>query len=245
MTRALASLFAVLLLAGCVTEYPEGNKPTEPDLREAARTNTQLGTEYARQGNFDLALEKLKRAVEQDPGYAPAQGAIALVYARRGDDSKAESHFRRALSLDSKDSFARNNFAVFLCGRGKVREGEKLLLETARDRQYTAPEAAWTNAGICVRRDDPEKSEQYFREALNANGNYAPALLEMADLAAQKKDWLRVRAFLQRRDRLAPATAQSLLLGLQAERALGDDEAAATLQRRLRSEFPEIPVPSG
>jgi len=243
MSRWLAPLLLVLL-AGCVTEYPEGDKPTQPNLREAARTNTQLGTEYARQGNFDLALEKLKRAVEQDSGYAPAQGALALVYARRGEDAKAESHFRRALALDSGDSFARNNFAVFLCGRGKVREGEELLLETARDRSYTSSDAAWTNAGVCVRRSDPAKAEQYFREALNANPNYAPALLEMADLAAQNRDWLRVRAFLQRRDRLAPATAQSLLLGLKAERALGDVEAAATLQRRLRSEFPEIPVPS-
>jgi len=243
MSRWLAPLLLVLL-AGCVTEYPEGDKPTQPNLREAARTNTQLGTEYARQGNFDLALEKLKRAVEQDSGYAPAQGALALVYARRGEDAKAESHFRRALALDSGDSFARNNFAVFLCGRGKVREGEELLLETARDRSYASPDAAWTNAGVCVRRSDPSKAEQYFREALNANPNYAPALLEMADLAAQNRDWLRVRAFLQRRDRLAPATAQSLLLGLKAERALGDVEAAATLQRRLRSEFPEIPVPS-
>lgn len=243
MRRWMPALLAALLLAACVTEYPEGEKPSQPNLREAARANTQLGIEYARQGNFDLAMEKLERALDQDSGNAQAHGAIALLYGRRGEQEKAESHFRRALSLDSSDSFTRNNFAVFQCGRGKVREGEELLLEAARDRRYTTPEAAWTNAGICVRRADPGKAEKYFREALAVNPNYPDALLEMAALAAQNQDWLRVRAFLQRRDKAAPATAQSLLLGLQAERALGDTVAAEELERRLRRDFPETAVP--
>ncbi|MDP3856454.1 MAG: type IV pilus biogenesis/stability protein PilW [Stagnimonas sp.] len=244
MSRGFVVL-ALLLLAGCVTEYPKGEQPNEPNLREASRANTQLGIEYARQGNFELALTKLKRAIDQDSSYGQAHGAIALLYARQGDAAKAESHYRRALALDADDSLTRSNFAVFLCGRGEVREGEDLLLEAARDRRFATPEAAWTNAGVCVRRQDPAKAERYFREALNANPNYAAALLEMADLAAQNQDWLRVRAFLQRRDRLTPATAQSLLLGIKAERALGDEEAAATLERRLRSEFPETRTPAG
>lgn len=243
MKRILAIAVPALLLSACVTEYPKGEKPTEPNLREAARANTQLGIEYARQGNFDLALEKLRRALQQDAGYAPAHGAIALLYARRGEDDQAESHYRRSLSLDSKDPSTRNNFAVFQCGRGKVREGEELLVETARDPRYRAPEGAWTNAGICVRRTDPARAERYFREALAVNPDFPDALLELAALAAQGKDWLKVRAFLQRRDRIAPATAQSLLLALQAERGLGDHRAAAELERRLRSEFPATSIP--
>lgn len=243
MNRIAAVLLPLALLGACVTEYPKGEKPTEPNLREAARANTQLGIEYARQGNFDLALEKLRRALQQDGAYAPTHGAIALVYVRRGEDDQAESHFRRSLSLDSKDSSTRNNFAVFQCGRGKVREGEELLLEAARDPRYSSPEGAWTNAGICVRRTDPAKAERYFREALAVNPDFPDALLELAALAAQNRDWLKVRAFLQRRDRVAPATAQSLLLALQAERGLGDHRAAAELERRLRAEFPATVVP--
>lgn len=243
MNRLLAVLLPLLLLAACVTEYPKGEKPTEPNLSEAARANTQLGIEYARQGNFDLALEKLRRALQQDAGYAPAHGAIALLHARRGEDEKAESHYRRSLSLDARDPSTRNNFAVFQCGRGKVREGEDLLLEAARDARYSAREGAWTNAGICVRRTDPARAERYFREALAINPDFPDALLELASLAAQGHDWLKVRAFVQRRDRVAPATAQSLLLALQAERALGDARAAAELERRLRSEFPATALP--
>lgn len=242
MSRWLGGL-ALLLLAACVTEYPQGEKPSKPDLSAAARANTQLGIEYARQGNFDLAMEKLQRALEQDPGHAPAHGAVALLLARRGEDARADQHYRRALSLDPIEPFTRNNYAVFRCGRGEVREGEELLVETARDRRYSSPEVAWTNAGICVRRSNPAKAEEYFREALKANGNHAAALYELATIAAEKQDWLRVRAFLQRYERVAPASAQSLLLALQAERALGDAEAAARYQRRLRDQFPEAPPP--
>lgn len=242
MKRLIAALLLGLLSA-CVTEYGAGEKPVEPNFREAARANTQLGIEYARKGQFDLAMEKLKRALEQDSSYAPTHGALALLYAKRGEEALAEQHYRRALSLDPKDPFTRNNFAVFQCGRGKVREGEHLLLETANDRSYGAPEAAWTNAGICVRRSDSAKAERYFREALSANPNYPDALLEMAALAAQNQDWLRVRAFVQRRDRVAPATAQSLLLALQAERVLGDRAAATQFEQRLRTEFPEVAIP--
>ncbi|TAJ53525.1 MAG: type IV pilus biogenesis/stability protein PilW [Nevskiaceae bacterium] len=241
--KRLGVVLLLGLLSACVTEYGAGEKPIEPNFREAARANTQLGIEYARKGQFDLAIDKLKRALEQDSGYAPTHGALALLYAKRGEDVLAEQHYRRALSLDPKDPFARNNFAVFQCERGKVREGEHLLLETANDRGHGSPEAAWTNAGVCVRRSDPAKAERYFREALNVNPNYPDALMEMAGLAAQNHDWLRVRAFLQRRDRVAPATAQSLLLALQAERALGDRVTATNLEQRLRNEFPEVAVP--
>ena len=228
----------ILSLSGCVTETVGGEKP-KVNLGEAARANAQLGIEYARKGQFDLALEKLLRSLDQDSDYAPAHATIAILYARRGEDAKAESHYRRAISLDPKDANTRNNFAVFECNIGRVKEGEEQFLAVARDRSYSTPEVAWTNAGVCVKRINATRAENYFREALKANPNFPDALMEMATLAAQSKDFLRVRAFLQRRDRAAAPTAQSLRLAAKAERQLGDAVAAERYEQQLRHDFPE------
>lgn len=244
MKTPLALLSAALLVA-CVTETSsqsgEGGHYVEakPNYIEAARANTRLGTEYTRKGQFELAMEKLLRALQQDDNYAPTHAAIALLYARRGEDELAESHYRRSLSLDEHDVSARNNFAIFLCSKGKTDEAIATFESLARDRSYDAPEDAWDNAGVCARRaGDLARAENYFREALNINPDFAGSLLQMASLSAQKQDWLRVRAFLQRRERSTAANAEALRLAAQAERQLGDFAAADRYEQKLAREFP-------
>ena len=235
-----------LLLAGCVTESvtddrqaKPGYSEVKPNLSEAARANTQLGIEYTRKGQYTLALEKLLRALDQDDSYAPTHAAIALLYARRGENDAAERHYRRALSLDPRDTAARNNFAIFLCAQGKTEEAIPTFEALARDRSHDSPADTWENAGVCALRSGaPERAEGYFREALNINPGAPAALLQMAHLSAQKQDWLRVRAFLQRRERTTAQTAESLRLAAQAERQLGDALAADRYEQQLRRDFP-------
>lgn len=227
-----------LVLTACVTSGG-GGQSSEKNLDEAARTNTTLAVEYARKGNYEMAMEKAKRALSQDDGYAPAHSTIALIYAQRGDDVEAVKHYRRAISLDSKDLFTRNNFAIFECEKGRTDEALALFESVARSKSYNAPDAALINAGVCANRANrTDKAEAYFREALQVRPENAEALLQLAVLAANKQDWLKVRAFIQRRDRVAKPTAESLRLAIQAERNLGDSAAAARLNQQLQREFP-------
>lgn len=209
------------------------------DLVEAARVNTSLGIDYMRKGQVEQAMEKLKRAVEQNPDYAPAHTALAFVYSRAGDPENAEKEYRKALTLDSGNPDTRNTYGVFLCGKGKVAEAERNFLEAAQDKKYKTPEAAWTNAGVCVRKTDLEKAERYFRQALERNREFPDALAQMGWLCYQKKDYWCARAFLQRYETFGRPTAETLWIGMQTERALGDDDAAERYERRLRTDFPE------
>ncbi len=237
----LAGLLFTGLLSGCVTTNDKGQvSASKPDLTEAAKLNTQLGIDYARQNQDALALEKLRRAVKQDPSLAEAQAAIAFVYARRGDDSEADAHYRRALELNPADPATRNNYGVFLCAHKRAVEADRYFLQAAQDHQYQTPEAAWTNAGVCARRlPDLPKAQRYFREALKANPGFPDALSQMAWLSYQLKDYPRARAFLQRYQQAGPPTPETLLIGALTERALGDKPAAAAYEQRLRKEFPE------
>jgi len=238
MKRHLAAV-AVLLLAGCVTT--ESITPgTKPDMAEAARLNTQLGIDYMRKGQTDLALEKFERALEQDPDLGIAHSSIAFLYARKGEKKKAEKHYREAIDLNADDPFTLNNFGIFLCGQGEIDDAEEYFLEAAKSPSNTAPEDAWTNAGVCVRRDNKlDKAEQYLREALQLNPRHPNALAQMAWLTFQRKDFLRTRAFLQRYEAVGPPTAETLWIGAQTERQLGDRVAAIAYERSLKSRFPD------
>lgn len=233
----LVVLLLPLLLSACVST--SSGQGSEKNLNEAARTNTSLAVEYARKGNYELAMEKAKRALAQDDSYAPAHSTLALLYAQRGDDVEAIKHYRRAISLDSSDLFTRNNFAIFECERGRTNEALSLFESVARSKSYNAPDEALINAGVCANRANrPEKAEFYFREALALRPQNPEALLQLALIASKKKDWLKVRAFIQRRDQVAKPSAESLRLAIQAEQNLGEASTVQRLVQQLEREFP-------
>lgn len=233
------ALLLPLLFAACVTESPKGERASEMNRSEAARTNTQLAAEYSRQGNYEMALEKARRAISQDASYAPAHSTLALIYTQRGEDADAITHYRRAMALDPRDLYTRNNFAIFECERGRTDAALELFESVARNKSYNAPDAALINAGVCANRANrTDKAEAYFREALVLKPDNAEALLQLAAMADKRQDWLKVRAFLQRRDQLVKASAESLRLAIRAERELGDTAAAERLRAQLQRDFP-------
>lgn len=233
--RRVLLFCCTLLLAACGAQ----SDIKGADLLEAARINTQLGIDYMRKGQMDMALDKLKRAVDQDPNLAIAHSSLAFVYSRHGENELAEKEYRKALSLDSENASVRNNFGVFLCGQGKIAEAERYFLEAAQDKRYATPEAAWTNAGVCLRKSDPDKAERYFRAALEINREFPDALSQMAWLSYQKHDYWRARAFVQRYELVGQTTPETLWIGALTERQLGDNAAADKYEKRLKTEFPE------
>ena len=234
MTSRAAWLALLLpLFAACSTAAHRAEQ------RNAAQLNTQLGVNYARQGQFDLAIEKLQRAVAQDDGYAPAHSALAVIYQTRGESTAAEKEYRRALSLDSSDPTVKSNFGVLLCERGKADEARRYFMEVASDTRYPTPEQAWTNAGICAKKNNPDLAEHDFREALRLKPADRDALAQMAIISYDKQDFLRTRAFLQRYDLKSQATPELLAIAARTEIALGDRDGARDYARRVVQEFPE------
>lgn len=248
MKRRAANLLCVgslcvgAILSGCVTVPEDGALPprTEANLVEAARINTEIGLDYMRKGQFEAALDKLSRAVVQNPGYALAHSSLAFVHATRGETELAEKHYDRALYLEPGNASTRNNFGIFLCGQKRYKDAIKLFLQAARDPKYTEQHRAWLNAGVCARREpDLERADGYFREALALRPEDPEVLAQLASVSYERRDYLRSRAFLQRYEKVGPSTAQMLYLGASTEAALGDMAAAQRYSARLKLEFPE------
>lgn len=231
MRLALTGMLA-LALAACVTPAERASQ------RSLAQLNTQMGVNYAREGQYDLAIEKLQAAVAARNDFAPAHSALAVIYQARHESDKAEAEYRRALALDASDPTVKNNFGVFLCERGKADEARAYFMDVVNDARYRTPEEVWTNAGICVKNKDAALAEHDFREALRIKPDYRDALAQMALLSFDQQDFLRTRAFLQRYDLNRSATPELLGVAARTEYALGNHEGAAEFARRVVQEFP-------
>ena len=210
------------------------------DSGKAAAANLNLGVAYFRAGNLPLAKDKLERARDQDPKNATVHDTLGLLYARLGDDARADAEFNTALRLTPGDPELANNYAVYLCGHGKVDAGVKRFEQAAANALYKTPWVAWTNAGFCLRGvgRDAEAAVQYER-ALKAQPSFAEAVYQYAEmeLAQQKAAaaYRRVDAYLSANPK---ATAELLMVGWRAARAQGDQLAALKLARRLQTDFP-------
>ncbi len=238
MQRLGAVLVVLLVLAACTSHrVRDGEEQPSP-----AQINAELGVRYMQQGKLDVALAKLKRALEQDPDLPAAHHYIAMLYNRLGSPELAEKHFRKALALAPKDPALLNNYGVFLCEQGHYDQAIERFLETLKVVEYRRPDEAYENAGLCALRiPDRARAERYFRHALEANPLRATTLYQMMKLSYEEGRYMHARAFLKRYERVASHTARSLWLALQLERELGNAPAAATYAQLLRDKFPDSP----
>ncbi len=228
----------VLTLSGCnQSNVKRGDDKTSP-----AAANVELGVLYMREGKKNVAMDVLQKALKQDPNSADAHNAIGVLYESLGETDKADTHFKRALSLNSKDSQAHNNYGTFLCRNQRADEAEKHYLAAAANPLYETPELSYTNAGSCAyNAKDTAKAEQYWRKALELNAQFSPALLQMARLNVNQKNYMSARAYLQRFHAVARPSPESLWLGIQTERVLGDKNAEASYSMLLKNGFPDSP----
>lgn len=237
-----------LLLAGCVTtrtdssslgkNMPQASKADQ--AQDAARIHTELGQRYLASGDLQTALEKLTKALQFDPNYAPAHTVIAVLYERINNLPEAEQHYRRAVELEPAKGAPNNNLGVFLCHIGKVAEANGYFQKAVADPFYQTPDVALTNAGVCLlRANDVAGAEADFRDAIVRNPKNAEALFQLANTLYQNGNAFRARAFIQRFDALDQPTAASLKLGHDIESSLGNTEGAHNYRKRLLSQFPD------
>ncbi len=230
-------LFLILLasiLAGCA------DMPSSAESKKAAGVYAQLGVGYLQKGRLDLATLNLEKAIDADPHSADAHHYYALLQEKLGHDDKALEHFRKAIHLDGKDPALLNNYGSHLCRTGDYSGAVRAFLAAVSDPAYKTPEFAYTNAGICVRKQgDTDQAESYFRKALQINPRFSEALYQMARMSYEKGDDTKAQAFLYRYNDVAPATPDTLLLCYQIESKLNETAKAESCAVGLRRKFPE------
>ena len=234
VTSVLLVSAAVLALAGCSSTNNRSKKKGD-----ASNYNMQLGMAYLNQGDLGLAKEKLDRAVVENPGDPNVHSAMAMLQDRLGHPDQADKEFKAALSLGPRNPDVLNNYAVYLCRSGRVDDGVKAFEEAAHNALYRTPEAAYTNAGVCLRgakRDT--QAAMSFRKALQVRPNFAEAAYQLADLDFRRGEIKDARETVDQFIGAFEPTPDLLLVGVQIARKQGDRMAEEKFARKLRMDFP-------
>ncbi len=242
MTRAniLIVTAIISMLCGCVTSTTQTRQFEETD--DAADHNYQLGVQYFRKGNYQLARDRLTRSLDFDPKSASTHSMLALTYVQLNNTRLATEHFDQAVRYGPDDQDVRNTYAVFLCGQGNYDEAREQFDRAINIRVNDNPEIMMSNAGVCMaKKPDLELAEQYFRQAIARRPNYGEALIQLAALKHRTADNLTARAFLQRYLAFNEASAAVLYLAIQIETDLGMDREATDYLNRLLRDFPDSP----
>lgn len=257
--RVLAAVTLAALLAACTGQVSFGKKfdasrgestrsrqpateriDSEPNPLRAAEINVGLGRGYMSQGKNEIALQKFRRALELAPQMPIAHTAIAVLYERIGNDAGAGTHYQRAAELDKKSGVMNNNYATWLCRHQRYKEADRRFAVAIADPFYETPSVALGNRAQCaLMSGNLGNAESSLDQALKLDPKNSVALLAMADLQFRRKQYFRARAFVQRYETAQSPSADSLMLALQIEEALGNTGTANEYRTRLRREFPQ------
>lgn len=229
----------LIVFAGCISTT-SGVRPMESDDDNAAQQYFQLGARYFRNGNYELARERLHRAIEFDPRMGIAYSTLALTYEQLDNVRLATENHDKAVRYEPNDFNVRNAYAVFLCGQERYEEARVQFQRAVEVPENDNTEVMLTNAGVCMaQKPDYEQAEAFLRQALDRKPAYGEALIQMSLLKYRATEYLQARAFLQRFLSSNKSTPEVLYLGVQIEKALGDDRASTDYANQLLRDFPK------
>mgnify|MGYP000541723632 CR=1 FL=1 len=235
--RAAALLTGALVLAGCALQQ---NAPLSGEqATRAARANTDIASHHLRNGALEPALDRVERALQQDPGLIDAHLVAAELQSRLDEPAAAVRHFQSALALDAQHGPTLNNYAAFLCTNGERRRALDLWDMAAAQPLYSGRVSALGNAARCL--DSAGRvaaAAAYWQRALALQPDHAPALRGMAESRLAQQQPATAWTWFSRYTAEAAETPALLWLGVRIARAAGHAGHRDRLTRRLRAQFP-------
>jgi len=234
-------LVAVSLLLGCVTESTS-RKRDRADDETLVESQISLGVGYMRNRNYDRARKNFQSALEIDSRSARAHNYLGLLSQLEGDIESARDHFEKAVRYNSDYTAARNNYGAFLYEIENYDKAIEQLQLAARDRTYPNRPQVYENLGIVyLTLNDQEKARQAFQTAVELNPEQPRALLELATMEFEARNYDRARKFYSSFKQVARQNARSLWLGIRLARVFNNEDEEASLSMALKNIYPDSP----
>lgn len=213
-----------------------------PPEEQPGNIYAQMGIEYMKAGQPDVALRKLNRGLALDPNNAEIYAVLGRLYEALGKPTQAEQYYIRSVEIDPNNPFSRNAWGSFLCQKGEYVKAEIEFKKALDNPLYNQPWDASTNAGVCaLRAGQKDKGERYLRLALSANPNIPLALFKLAQLQVETHKYIEAKSNLTRYEQLVGVSSQSLLLQYKTAVGLKDKAAIMRFQEMLKLRFPNTP----
>lgn len=248
LVRAGFCVAALVVVAGCAT--PNGGlgdgktdvvtASDEPEARRRARIRLELAVSYFEEGKTTIALDELKQALVIDPSYGEAYNLRGLVYMRLNDVRLAEDSFKRAVSLNPRDAGALQNYGWLLCQSGRYSEATDAFNQVLNNPLYGDRAKTYLTLGLCQSKAGrPEDAERSLTRSYELDAGNPITGYNLASLLYKRGDAVRAQFYIRRINNSELANAESLWLGIKAERRLNNPVAVQQLVEQLRKRFPQ------
>jgi type IV pilus assembly protein PilF len=245
---ALAGLAGALVLAlgGCASS-PTTEASARADIvtpsdeteaRRRARIRLELASGYFEQGKTEVALDEVKQAIAADPSFSDAYDLRGLIFMRLNENRAAEENFRRALSLNPRDSNPNHNLGWLLCQEGRYPEAQRAFEVAMANPTYGGRAKTLMAQGVCQARAGkiPEAEKSLARSYELDPGNPITGY-NLANLLYRRGENQRAQFYIRRINNSELANAQSLWLGIKVERRMDDMTALRQLGEQLKKRF--------
>ena len=244
----LAVLCATAVLGGCASNQSGGSSgelPTmsdQTDIQKRARIRLQLAVDYFEQGQLDVALDEVKKALTADPEFSDAFSVRALIYMRMNETRLAEENFLHAIKLAPNNPDLSNNFGWFLCQSGRPALAMPYFESSISNRNYQSPAKAMYNAGMCsLMLKDRVVAERYFLQAFKIEPGNPSVNVSLSKIYYDRRDYERARFYISRVTKADVMNPDVLWLAIKVEHHLGDKAAEASLATQLGRRHPNSP----
>ncbi len=233
-----------LVLASCVT-VTESRFTKKKSPEKAVENYTKLGVAYLQKGRPDLARARLKKALEINESYAPANDAMAMVWQSEGEYDLAEDYYKRALSDDSSYTVARHHLGRLYTQMKRYDDAEDELKEASEDRYYDNRAGAYNDLALnYYRQSEPGKAIDTYTQTLRIAPYNVDALLSVSTLLFDAQRYDDSAKYFDRFDRMVKReqskhSSQSLWLGIRLATIMGKTRRAADLAAELKRNFPD------
>jgi type IV pilus assembly protein PilF len=230
-------------LQGSTTELKTASDQTPDDKRASLRLQLAIG--YFQQGNYDVALDEVKKALGINPDYADAYSVRALIYTAMGEMALAEENYQRAMRLSPNNPDLANNYGSFLCQNGRGALAMPYFDSALRNPMYQSPVKAMVNAGDCaLKMKNYEVAERYLLDALRIEPDVPTIHAGLARVYFVRRNYTRAGFFSNRLTALTkPETlsADVLWLAIRINHKLGEQATETSLATQLRRRHPGSP----
>ena len=237
-------LASLLALSACQTTTSQSTLGSK-DPAKAVQLRTQLAAEYIRMGKLDQAKVELDAALKLDWRSVESNAMMGVLLQKEGSEpnvQRAETYFKRALSLDADNAQVRNNYGTYLFQLQRFSEAAEQFKIAGSTLGYQLRYRSMENLGqTYIRLNDQDRAEQAFRQALQINRNTSIAKLELAELFYYQQRFTLAGEMYEDYARSVPTsnhTAQALWIGLRIARTRADEASVQVLSNQLRAKYP-------
>lgn len=238
-----AAMVAALATTGCVSSDPSNAYSGNFDREDAAKTRMSLGLTYLQNNNYTQAKKNLDKALEFNPRSADVQYAMAYYYQLVGDIPRAESYYEAAIDLAPNNGDIANSYGAFKCQNGQYKQAKDYFFAAINNRLYANAAQTYENLALCAQsQGELEEAIGYFNEALKHQPARGKSLFLLTELYVVSKQWDLAKATLNKYEKVARVTPDTLWLAYEIAKGQGDFETARGYGDMLVSVYPDNPL---